>query len=118
MIAGHYISGRESVTYYETLTRSATHAFLRLKPLTGRTHQIRVHCATAGFPLVGDSVYGQPSDVIGRHALHASGLHFVYDGTAYNFVSELPCDIVQAKSRLVADTGSLIFSTFLKFIFF
>ena len=100
MTAGHYIMGRQSITHYETISQSSTHAFLKLKPVTGRTHQIRVHCATAGFPLVGDSVYGQSSDFIARQALHASELQFVYDGTEYNFVSELPSDIVQAKNRL------------------
>ncbi len=47
-----------------------------LIPLTGRTHQLRVHMAYAGFPLLGDWLYGQRSDVVDRPLLHASSLHF------------------------------------------
>jgi len=41
------------------LARSDHHALLELKPLTGRTHQLRVHCAAQGFRILGDSIYGQ-----------------------------------------------------------
>jgi 23S rRNA pseudouridine1911/1915/1917 synthase len=64
-------------------------SFLKFELLTGRTHQIRVHCHYAGFPLVGDGLYGRrslqelalpdsfdPDKIIGRQALHAAGLTF------------------------------------------
>jgi tRNA pseudouridine32 synthase / 23S rRNA pseudouridine746 synthase len=51
--------GLPSQTQWKVLGRSEHHAFLALKPLTGRTHQLRVHCAALGWPILGDSVYGQ-----------------------------------------------------------
>lgn len=50
--------GQEAVTQWRVLARDQKHALLELRPLTGRTHQLRVHCAAMGWPIVGDSVYG------------------------------------------------------------
>jgi tRNA pseudouridine32 synthase / 23S rRNA pseudouridine746 synthase len=50
--------GQEAVTQWRVLARDPRHALLELRPLTGRTHQLRVHCAAMGWPIVGDSVYG------------------------------------------------------------
>jgi len=51
-------AGQASVTEWRVLARAGEHAILELRPLTGRTHQIRVHCAAMGFPLAGDWAYG------------------------------------------------------------
>ncbi|MGC2225082.1 MAG: RNA pseudouridine synthase [Methylocella sp.] len=51
-------SGRPSQTSWRVLGRSGAHAFLQLAPLTGRTHQLRVHCAAQGWPILGDAIYG------------------------------------------------------------
>ena len=74
----------EVVSYFETCS------FIRAYPATGRTHQIRVHCATHGFPVVGDILYGTPDPVLKRHALHATQISFVFDGQPYTFEAELP----------------------------
>ncbi len=70
------VDGKESLTRYSTLGRSATAnvSVLLCQPVTGRMHQIRVHLAACGWPLVGDRVYGpadQSAVPIARQALHA-----------------------------------------------
>jgi len=52
--------GQPSLTRYRTLGRAPGMTWLELKPETGRTHQIRVHCADAGCPVIGDRFYGRP----------------------------------------------------------
>lgn len=65
--------GREAVTEYRTLEAFADHTLLEVHPVTGRTHQIRVHMAFIGCPVAGDMVYGhkKPTLKIRRHFLHA-----------------------------------------------
>jgi len=73
-------------------------------PSTGRTHQIRVHFAALGYPLVGDRVYGRPSALLRRQFLHADRLAFRHpvDGRPLEFESSLPEDLRQALERLTA----------------
>lgn len=63
-----------SVTDYEVLDAQDGLSLVRVRPHTGRTHQIRVHFAYIGHPLLGDDLYGTPDERIGRHALHAVSL--------------------------------------------
>jgi 23S rRNA pseudouridine1911/1915/1917 synthase len=65
--------GAASVTAFERLDYDASsrRSLLRCRLLTGRRHQIRVHLAARGWPIVGDAVYGEPLDGFVRHALHA-----------------------------------------------
>ncbi len=63
-------------TEYRVLAAENGYSLVLVRPLTGRTHQIRVHFAHAGHPLVGDDLYGTPSPLIDRHALHAYRLSF------------------------------------------
>ena len=63
-----------SVTDYEVLDARDGLSLIRVYPRTGRTHQIRVHFAYIGHPLLGDDLYGMPDARIGRHALHAQSL--------------------------------------------
>ncbi len=68
--------GRNAVTEYFRLKQYPDHDYLEVHPLTGRTHQIRVHLAYLGCPIVGDTIYGRkhPSIEINRFFLHAQGL--------------------------------------------
>lgn len=59
--------GVAATTRVRCLARSATHSLLLAQPLTGRTHQLRVHLAWTGFPIVGDTLYGQPAGAAQAH---------------------------------------------------
>lgn len=70
--------GKTDITHYETLTSQDNHALVRLHLETGRTHQIRVHMAAIGCPLLGDPLYGhKAASSINRTALHAQTIHFL-----------------------------------------
>ncbi len=84
---------RTAITDYQVCTVGRTGSLIRVALHTGRTHQVRVHMQAIGHPLVGDTVYGKPSAEITRHALHATGLQFSFDGVPYSFTDELPADI-------------------------
>ncbi len=65
-----------ALTRYRVLTAGAGCSLVLCEPVTGRTHQLRVHLAHIGHPILGDEIYGTPSDLMGRHALHALSLSF------------------------------------------
>jgi 23S rRNA pseudouridine1911/1915/1917 synthase len=94
--------GREAVTDFRVLERLNGASVLELSLRTGRTHQIRVHLASIGHPIVGDTVYGRPDPTLGRPALHAMRLRLVHpgDGTERTFDSALPPELVAARDRL------------------
>ena len=68
--------GKPSRTDYRVLASAGGHTLLRAVPVTGRTHQIRVHFAAIGHPLAGDDLYGGSRALIGRQALHAEEITF------------------------------------------
>lgn len=92
--------GRHAVTDIQTQEYFKDSAFIVALPHTGRTHQIRVHCASAGFPILGDTVYGKKSPLIARQALHAAQLDFEYGSKDYHFVAPLPEDFQHALTVL------------------
>ena len=71
-----------SRTEYRVLAVENGHTLVEAHPITGRTHQLRVHFAHIGHPLTGDDLYGTPSDAIARHALHARTLVFPHPMTS------------------------------------
>lgn len=87
--------GREARTRYRVVERVGSYSLLELEPETGRTHQIRVHLAYLGHPLLGDGVYGRRSSLLARHFLHAHRLGFrrPVSGEAMAFQSPLPPEL-------------------------
>jgi 23S rRNA pseudouridine1911/1915/1917 synthase len=107
--------GREAITHY-TVQRRMDSKFgkftlLELRIDTGRTHQIRVHLASLGHPVVGDTLYGAPRELrarngeavsLSRNFLHAAALQFHHPrtGTALSLSSPLPEELSQFLSRV------------------
>ncbi|MBQ3414367.1 MAG: RluA family pseudouridine synthase [Clostridia bacterium] len=87
--------GQPSITHYEVLEESNTYSLIKCTLETGRTHQIRVHMASFEHPLIGDTLYGNSSNLIDRHALHCYKLKFIHPITKkrVNLVAQLPEDM-------------------------
>ena len=112
--------GRPSVTHYRVLKRFRGHTLLRVTLETGRTHQIRVHLAHAGFPVIGDPVYGGRRRLVAncsarlekqlrgftRQALHAARLSLTHPttGRELEFEAPVPKDMQQLLDALEADS--------------
>lgn len=107
------VDGRPSRTGYRVITTFSEPdqtALLQCHLETGRTHQIRVHLASIGHPLVGDRVYGDRASALDRPFLHAAELEVRHPRTAeaLHFESDLPADLVSYLASLggaVGDTG-------------
>lgn len=102
--------GRSAVTEFVVRERFPGYALLEVHPLTGRTHQIRVHLAFIGLPIAGDVVYGHRRKQLHcpRHFLHAHRLRFRLPGSAewVEFSSPLPPDLQEVLERLRSLPGS------------
>jgi 23S rRNA pseudouridine1911/1915/1917 synthase len=89
--------GREAVTDYFTEHQFRKHTYLKVHPLTGRTHQIRVHLAFLGCPVAGDLIYGRKKSTVPltRHFLHAAELTLTIPGETRcrTFTAVLPPDL-------------------------
>jgi 23S rRNA pseudouridine1911/1915/1917 synthase len=107
--------GASALTFFRVLNcftiRGRPFALIEAEPKTGRTHQIRVHLAHVGHPLVGDKIYGPDENcylefiasnwtplleatlLLPRQALHASALNFEFAGTSFSFDAVLPPDL-------------------------
>jgi 23S rRNA pseudouridine1911/1915/1917 synthase len=94
--------GREAVTEFRRLGLVQGHTLLDVTLLTGRTHQVRVHLAYIRHPVLGDPIYGRPSPLIPRPALHAAEIAFQHPrtGKLVKLQSSLPADLVAAWDAL------------------
>ena len=92
----------DSFIPYLSLVRRPEAALVQCTPLTGRTHQIRLHLAHAGCPILGDDLYGPVTPLMPRQALHASRLTFWHPGQQrlLTFTAPLPTDMERALARL------------------
>lgn len=100
-----------AITRWRMLYSNGVISLVEAIPETGRTHQLRVNFAHLGHPIVGDDVYGHPSELIPRHALHAYylSLPMPYEGEITEFVSSPPMDMQDAFKKLCqVDLDSLI----------
>ena len=84
-----------AITDYKVIAQSDALSLVVAAPVTGRTHQLRLHFAHIGCPILGDDLYGKPSDLIPRHALHAYKLSFEHPtkNTTVNIFADVPEDI-------------------------
>ncbi len=115
-------SGRDAVTHYRVIERFRRHTWVRVTLETGRTHQIRLHLAHAGYPLVGDPVYGRRLVIpkgatpkleevlraFRRQALHAAKLAFPHpkDGRRIEVSAPLPRDFVSLVDAIRKDAAA------------
>lgn len=101
---GHSAHSRPAQTGYELLSVVSRCSLVRCTLHTGRTHQIRVHMAYVGYPVVGDYVYGRRHQRLlrGRHFLHAAELAFTHPRTGQRlaFTSPLPAELQEVLERL------------------
>ena len=95
--------GDYALTEYRVLKRTEEYSLVLASPVTGRTHQLRVHFAGLGCPIVGDDLYGTPHPLIPRHALHAVSLIFPHPGSENE---------ISVSAPLPDDMKSLITSLF------
>jgi len=118
-MAVRVMGGKEAVSHYRVLEHFREHTRIRVKLETGRTHQIRVHMSSIGYPLVGDPVYGQrlriPKKMIDeivdvlrgfkRQALHAGALSLAHPttGKTMKWKAEMPDDMIDLIDALRDD---------------
>ena len=101
-------NSRAAVTHWEVLARYAGYTHIRCRLETGRTHQIRVHMAHIGHPLLGDLVYGhkKPEKGLEGQCLHARELRFVHPRTGETM--ELTCDLPEYFTEVLRKLGNPI----------
>jgi 23S rRNA pseudouridine1911/1915/1917 synthase len=100
--------GREAISEYHTIETFSHHTLLEIHPITGRTHQIRLHLVFIGCPVAGDTVYGHkhPTIPLQRHFLHAARLTICLPGvtTARTFEAPLPLELERVLEQLRQET--------------
>ena len=96
--------GRNATTEYTVIRYLDDFTLLEVRPVSGRTHQIRVHLKAIGFPVAGDKVYGVKAAPLKRQFVHAALLGFILPSTGEyrEFLSPLPADLEQALAAIEA----------------
>ena len=96
--------GKEAITHIKVIKRYSKYTLIRVKIDTGRTHQIRVHMAEIGYPVVGDEVYSNGKNEFGIHGqmLHSTSLDFVHPitGKQMHFEAPLPKYFIEVLNKL------------------
>jgi 23S rRNA pseudouridine955/2504/2580 synthase/23S rRNA pseudouridine1911/1915/1917 synthase len=113
--------GKDAFSAFETLERFRDYSYIRIKPHTGRTHQVRVHCAATGYPIAADPLYGDGKPLLlsqmkrrwkgdlfderpllARTALHAERIEFIHPGhkSLQVYESALPKDMAATLAQL------------------
>ena len=97
--------GDRAITEYKVIFSDGRHTVVSATPVTGRTHQLRLHFAHLGAAIVGDDMYGSESEFIGRHALHARTLSFPHPNTGreLTFHSPIPDDMNELACRVFSE---------------
>lgn len=105
---------KEAITVYKTLFSTDKYTVVAASPITGRTHQLRLHFAHIGCPIVGDTMYGSESAEIDRHALHAAALRFPHPevGNILTVFAPVPDDMKKLMDDEIAITESAQASLF------
>lgn len=84
-------NGREAITEYKVIAQGEHYSLIELKPRTGRTHQLRIHMAHIGTPILGDPIYNPKSPKADRMYLHAAALEItIPDGKRMTFTAPMP----------------------------
>ena len=96
------VNSKTAVTHYEVVKELGNYSLVRFKLETGRTHQIRVHCAYEGHPVYGDDVYGKAVKGLDGQCLHAKKIGFIHPSTGnyMEFDSELPDYFIKILNKL------------------
>lgn len=95
--------GQRAVTNYKVISDNGAYSLVDFTLETGRTHQIRVHMSHIGYPLIGDVMYGQPSEKINRQALHCAKVGFEHPVT--HEAVEVHCPLPDDMKKLCAEFG-------------
>lgn len=94
-------AGKPAQTSFELISYYKDYSLVKAFPITGRTHQIRVHFSCIGHPLAGDTLYGaKKNSALDTYLLHASELSFDFDGVPYQFTADLPQDFKKYIAKL------------------
>ena len=93
-------NGEKSVTHYQLIENKQNFCIVKFKLETGRTHQIRIHSSFIGHPILGDTLYGSPSPLISRQALHAYRVKFVHPITKQivSYIASIPEDMEKLRN--------------------
>lgn len=88
-------NGKVSITNYEVIKEYNNYSLIKCYLITGRTHQIRVHLSSIGHSILGDTLYGNKSNLINRQALHCLKINFIHPvyKTNIKLIAKIPEDI-------------------------
>jgi len=101
----HYLKGKKAVSIIEAIQYIDGLTLVKVKPLTGRTHQIRLTLSHLGYPIIGDAIYGIKSPLISRVALHSYKISFYHPSTKERcqFKANIPDDFLKITGQINID---------------